>query len=218
MNTTPKNDNAVNCGNCDGLYRLPPGISGKATIVCPHCETEVKISDLIAMLPVARISSDSGNEDESPAEQESGKDVVPRSKYAIDEQSYSIPKPFKTALRSRHHRNSSDKNQSQNKSSKTSKSTRRVPFGKKKTGPMDFVKMACGGLLAIPIAQIILWWVFAVDPFQMVDRVYPYVPAIVPQKLVPVGERTIRDNSIDENRDMPPGQTLNDIGVPPQLK
>ena len=210
MNIASKSDSAVNCSRCDGLFRLPRGISGKATLVCPHCNTELKVSDLFDMLPVAKVSQDSGHDDEHESGLKTEKEPARTSKYAIDEQSYSIPKPFKTAQRRRHHKGAGGTTRH--------KTTKRVPFAKKKTGPMDIVKMACGGLLAIPIAQIILWWVFAVDPFQLVDRVYPYVPAIIPPALAPVEIKADDENANQRNRDMPPGQTLNDDGVPIRLK
>jgi hypothetical protein len=208
MNNASKSDSAVNCGNCDGLFRLPRGISGKATLVCPHCDTELKVSDLLDMLPVAKVTQDTGHDDEPDSGIKIETEPPQRSKYAVDEQSYSIPKPLKTALRKHHHSGSSSRH----------KSTKRAPFARKKTGPADIVKMVFGGLLAIPIAQIVLWWVFGVDPFRMVDRVYPYVPAIIPHALAPVELQTEDENAKERSRDMPPGQSLNDTGVPIRLK
>ena len=59
------------------------------------------------------------------------------------------------------------------------KRKRRSPsLGRKKNPKAEMVKMVLGGLLALPIAQLIIWWGLQQDPLKLaptVDSVFPYV-------------------------------------------
>ena len=43
------------------------------------------------------------------------------------------------------------------------------------------IKVVLGGLMAAPLAQLILWWAFSKDPVKMGPKVSPYIPWIVPK-------------------------------------
>ena len=49
-------------------------------------------------------------------------------------------------------------------------------------------KLVVGGLLALPIAYMILFWVFTKDPLNIAPVLYRTVPGIVPEVLVPEAE------------------------------
>jgi hypothetical protein len=204
MNTASgpvKKATPVNCPRCTGLFRLPPGISVKTVIVCPHCQSDLGVDDLLNEIPVAEISKDSPVLSEKHAEDTAKTPVIEPSKYAIDEGEFTIPKPLKTARRSGRSHHPPRK-----------RTTTKVPFARPKQGKIEWLKIALGGLLALPIAQIILWWVFAVDPLNLSHRVHAWVPVLVPPALSPNPQ--IEDNDRDWNRDMPPGQILRDDGIP----
>ena len=77
-------------------------------------------------------------------------------------------------------------------------------------------RIVLGGLLALPIAQLILWWGFAVDPLGLGPKVYPYAPAVVPAKVFrPAVE--VRDE-VPVNKDMPPSQRMIDEQIPISIK
>lgn len=48
---------------------------------------------------------------------------------------------------------------------------------------LDVAKIVFGGLLAFPVAQLILWWGFAKDPFAMGPAAAQWVPFVVPFSL-----------------------------------
>jgi hypothetical protein len=41
-----------------------------------------------------------------------------------------------------------------------------------------------GALLALPVAQLIIWWVLSVDPLQLAPAVAKVVPFAVPAKVL----------------------------------
>lgn len=65
-------------------------------------------------------------------------------------------------------------------------STRQRPAGKGMFGQM--VGVIFGGLMAIPLAQICLWWIFGQDPVHLGPAVSEVVPFIVPSAFRAVGE------------------------------
>jgi len=70
---------------------------------------------------------------------------------------------------------------------------RSAPIGQE--SPREFYKFILGGLLAIPAAQLILWWVFASDPLNLAPQVARAVPFVVPGKLRPAVEEPPRVRS-----------------------
>lgn len=49
---------------------------------------------------------------------------------------------------------------------------------------IEIGKVVLGGLLALPVAQLIIWWVLAVDPLQLAPSVAKVVPFVVPGKVL----------------------------------
>lgn len=48
---------------------------------------------------------------------------------------------------------------------------------------MEMIKVIAGALLALPVAQLIIWWVLGVDPFRIAPVVQRVAPAFVPPSL-----------------------------------
>ncbi len=48
---------------------------------------------------------------------------------------------------------------------------------------LEVAKVVIGALLALPAAQLIIWWGLGLDPFRMGPGVGRYVPFIVPSRL-----------------------------------
>jgi hypothetical protein len=48
---------------------------------------------------------------------------------------------------------------------------------------LEMVKVLVGALAALPVAQLIIWWVMGLDPFHMAPAVRQYLPALVPPSL-----------------------------------
>lgn len=64
-------------------------------------------------------------------------------------------------------------------------SQRQRTVGKSKTKEwVEIAKVILGALLALPVAQLIIWWVLAVDPLQLAPSVAKVVPFAVPGKVL----------------------------------
>jgi hypothetical protein len=186
---------------------MPAGLSRDASLECPHCEAELSVTDLLGAIPVAKIGKRTGTSADPVVvirENPSAGADSNRSRHAIDDQEFTIPKPLKTALRSRHRPQPDSPDAPQMPVARSKSTRRRSSFATpQKTGPAEMVKIILGGLLAIPVAQLVLWWVFAADPLKMAPRIYEVVPAIVPPALAPPEDNDETDED-DGNKDMPP--------------
>lgn len=76
----------------------------------------------------------------------------------------------------------------------------------------ELIKIALGGLLALPIAQLILWWGFNSDPLGLASPASNVASFIVPPRLRP-GE-VVEDEDPEGNKDMPESQEMHDTRVP----
>ncbi len=211
MESLSNSETAVNCPKCGGLFRIPAGLSRDATIECPHCSAELTVQDLMDAIPAAKIGKGRGSA-AAPSvvinEGNSGTAEPGRSRHAFDDQEFTIPKPLKTAIRTRH-RAAVEGTASEQVPLARSKSTRRTSsFAKKKSGPGEILKIILGGLAAIPVAQLVLWWVFAADPLNMAPKVFDVFPAIVPPALAPAD--VLGDEADDDEKlqDLPPEVNL----------
>ena len=57
------------------------------------------------------------------------------------------------------------------------------------------IKVGLGGLMAAPLAQLILWWAFSKDPVKLGPKVSPYVPWVVPKSLRGSGSSQVPTNT-----------------------
>jgi uncharacterized Zn finger protein (UPF0148 family) len=53
---------------------------------------------------------------------------------------------------------------------------------------IEIAKIACGALLALPVAQLIIWWGLSVDPLKLAPTVAKAVPFVVPVKVLEAAE------------------------------
>lgn len=200
------NTTLVNCPRCGDLFRLPRGIRAEAVMVCPHCQADFPVVEVMDDIPVAEVSGN-GSRFESAGATEAPAPAVnvaagSQPKHAIDSGDFSIPKPLKTAERSRRRSHSSRRSQNSH------------PINRRKTGIGEWLKVVLGAVLAIPIAQLILWWVFAADPLHLAASVSRVAPALVPPALRPTDPAEPGPGQ-GFDLDMPPGQILNDDDRPP---
>lgn len=49
---------------------------------------------------------------------------------------------------------------------------------------VEIAKVVAGALLALPVAQLIIWWVLSVDPLRLAPTVAKVVPFVVPGKVL----------------------------------
>ncbi len=48
---------------------------------------------------------------------------------------------------------------------------------------LEVAKVLVGALAALPVAQLIIWWLMGLDPFHMAPTVQKYLPSLVPPSL-----------------------------------
>ncbi len=188
------------CPICSKLFRLPQGFQESSAVACPHCEKQVTGAQLVeSQIPTAKILDNSAPQvNEAAAGQEVKTAGRTRS---FDEQDFVIPKPLKTATRSSRSRHPQRK----------SKSTKREM---EKSNPLvEIMKIGFGAVLALPIAQLILWWGFSSDPLSIAPGVAHYAEFLVPPKLQPEREKEAEEEA--RNKDAPPSQRIHDEkGIP----
>ena len=174
-NITNRFGEIIPCPECDGNVRIPFGVSNAAIVRCPRCEHEFNLGDwLEEWVPVLEVVSDEVLDDS---------DVV----LAID-----VPKADRTfepinkvsdvrVAKPRFNSEGSAVNRASSKKRSTSsrrKKRKSNSLRTKKDPKGEMIKMVLGGLLALPVAQLIIWWGLHTDPLKLaptVDRVFPYI-------------------------------------------
>ena len=205
------------CPKCAKLFRLPDGFTTSHALACPHCEEQVTGQQIMeAMAPTAKMVS------APTATAQSGA----RPTRSFDEQDFVIPKPLKTAVRRRRslpervgsdsgdEKESSSSQRSRSSSSSSSSRSRKGKSSKKKEVSTvgEIFKIALGGLLALPIAQVVIWWLFAADPLSLAEPTSKFASFLVPPKLQPPAK--IEDLEEEHDKDMPANQKMHDDTVP----
>ena len=56
---------------------------------------------------------------------------------------------------------------------------------------MEAIKIIVGGLLAVPIAYLLLMWVFSRDPLSLRHTIHDFAPFLVPSKLIPQSDENL---------------------------
>ncbi len=77
--------------------------------------------------------------------------------------------------------------------STTNRRRRRRPSSSSSSGLMETIKVVLGGLLAVPLAYLIVMWFLGQDPLRIAPSIQHYVPFAVPPKM-----------RIEPNRDVNP--------------
>ncbi|MGI9519985.1 MAG: hypothetical protein ACR2NP_23220 [Pirellulaceae bacterium] len=209
----------VPCPECAEMFLLPEGMDASTSLACPHCDEEITGKQIMEnLLPTAAIVKNSVTTEsaESDTLSESAPQIdqttttgSSKISHPFDEQSYTIPKPLKTAQR----RTSSRYPQRKKKSRKKKKDEKPSGFG-------ELWRIGLGFLLALPIAQLVLWWVFTVDPIGIAPQVHKYAPFFL-KEVVPKSvyrpEPTAREE-VPANKDMPATQKMRDDNIPFSIK
>jgi len=222
MNSDSTEFRIAKCKACESDIRLPTTLRASAKIQCPLCKEKFWLSDIDGP-PVAIVVEDEETDPSAAAVVD-----VPHVDKVISEsgdknvwEATSVPSYESTTSRGRkraqhqtpEHGSQAAPNvqldvQANRKSHHKSERRRKEQIkGNKKK---DLLKMVLGGLLAIPVSQLALWWIAGVDPLSLAPQVSQYVPAIVPQKLRPVSDDDTDDLTSDQQDapDVPPGMTV----------
>lgn len=195
-----------NCLSCQGLVRVPVRTSAKSRVRCPHCsesywlwevldqsvpELEV-VSELNVESSVAYVDQGVVGEFECESSEEPQKFVVPsqlvdgakRSRRRRRSGETSSPDIFiepisvdETNVKSS--RSRSGRRPSDSREVGSSQVQRRY-IRSKRNNVFEFLKIAMGGVLAIPIAYLIVFWVFQKDPLNLGPGISSVAPFAVP--------------------------------------
>lgn len=182
----------ANCPKCQDKITIPDGARENSNVACPLCRDEFLLSEVLQTLPPRLILLDPAEEDtfappaaavaettsslgivdevtedaekievpaeESPADTEPGKSKQEDSFAFADsgESGAAAPTSIRSSQRSR----------------------------QKSENPLGMmIKVALGGLMAAPLAQLILWWGFSRDPVKLGPKVPSVIRWVVPKDL-----------------------------------
>ena len=182
-----------NCTACQEEIRLPINIKPTAKIECPICKKRFSLAEIDGP-PVATVIEDEEDSDQSNDDlsvphvdrivvEKSGEDVW---------EATSVPSYEKTTARGRGKTQEGfapvNTDQPSTRSKSRLKSEKRRKENIKGNKKKDFLKVIIGGILAIPVSQLVLWWLFSTDPLSVAPSVSKFAPFVVPAKLRPVEE------------------------------
>ncbi len=214
----PNSQDPVSCPKCEQTFQIPKGLEADGSLACPHCAGEITVEEILATAgsSAAFKTAKSSPDTTDPVIIETDNRGATR---AFDEGNFVIPKPLKTATRRQGNRPTVKKRELSEKKvfgkSKRRRSKKRKSY-EPATGS-EIIKIIFGGILALPIAQLILWWGFQQDPLQLAEPVSKVIPLIVPPKMQAKPEIETFGPEQDINKDLPPTQRLNDFKIPKSL-
>jgi hypothetical protein len=160
------------CPKCKSNLRVPERGEPDSIVRCPRCHRKFARHELVPVpVSVGLPGDDSANESDWQYD-------VPSESPAVPDADQKNPNQKSEVRRRRYYsRTRLPKN------APPVKKRRRSRKPKTKLTRGDFVKIVLGGLIAFPVAQLILWWGFHRDPLGWGPRVYQTVPFIVPREL-----------------------------------
>ena len=178
----------ANCPKCQDKITIPDGARENSNVACPLCRDEFLLSEVLQTLPPRLILLD------SPAEWSNMSDTKKTSSLGIvDEiakETERIEVPAEESPADAEPDNSkqegsfafADSGESGAAESTPIRSSRRSR--QKSENPLGMmIKVALGGLMAAPLAQLILWWGFSRDPMSLGPKVPSVIRWVVPKDL-----------------------------------
>ncbi len=189
----------VMCPKCQRELSLPVDLRRDDVVRCPLCQQQFAASDIALPPPpaleiVRRKSADrdvkranrSTAEVPNPSSTQIHNDVA--AAQTID-QNQDEPVNDQAAIVVNTRLNDAPKtvyerrryySESQLAKAPVASSKRYVKLRKQTFGAADVLKIVVGALIAVPVAQLILWWVLGRDPFHAGKLVSHVIPVIVP--------------------------------------
>ncbi|RMF39393.1 MAG: hypothetical protein D6753_13860 [Planctomycetota bacterium] len=154
------------CASCGKIFVLPEGTSAAATIECPNCEQQYVVDSLVRDELVRWKVVYDPNSPDAPADVE----ILAVEEEASDvagDGAQQAPLVLDGAIGS------------------GAGSALRRARRKQGTPIWSIIQVVLGGVAAVPIALLILWWVLDRDVMDAGPKVARYLPWIVPQKYHP---------------------------------
>lgn len=208
-----------NCLSCQGLVRVPAKAPSDSMVRCPHCSESYRLAQIIDQaVPQLEIVADAKPEP-----------VVARVDQVLinERESFVVPPQLsKGARRSGRRRSNSGSSSERKRSGESSRNGERDTAARSKSSPsggngvpsfatssrrpktstrnptVEMIKVVVGGLLAIPIAYMLVLWVFQQDPINVAPKINQVAPFLVPAAL--------REEAIESEKSAEPAESLGD--------
>lgn len=177
-----------NCLSCQGLVRVPSTAPANSNVRCPHCSQSYRLSQILdqavpelEVILESEIAPNVPHVDQIRIKTEND-DTDGSKKFVVPTQ---LSEGAKRSRRRRRSESSSSSSSRPATSPKTSSSgrastSRGSSSQSGSNGILEVVKIGMGGLLAIPIAYLLVFWVFQKDPLHIGPSVSGVVPFLVP--------------------------------------
>lgn len=210
-----------NCLSCQGLVRVPSKAPSASVVQCPHCSESYQLAQILdqAVPELVIVSQPAPKADVSNADEIKIKEreafVVPpqlskgakrlkRRRHRSDDGSGGLGKSREkngeTGVSSRNSDKGSSSFTEVERRSRFSKKSRRSTA--KKNPVVEIMKVVFGGILAVPIAYLLVLWVFRQDPLSVGPRIGNVAPFLIPETLRKDGESNNGDsNDSDKTAD-----------------
>ncbi len=186
-----------NCLNCEGLVRVPATAQANLQVRCPHCSKSFFLSQILeGSVPELEIVDNRQTEKANTSAEQVATEADDREVFIVPTQLSNGAKRQRSGRSSRSEGSGSKGSGSGSSSSRRRKkrssdfnSMRKAPsFGRAKpvgqrNSTLEMTKILVGGVLAVPIAYLLVMWGFHQDPLNIGPTVGKSVPFLVPAKL-----------------------------------
>lgn len=228
-----------NCLSCRGLVRVPGTASAKSKVRCPHCSATYPIVQILDQsVPQLELVEEADDAIDVPRvdqilintntdEDEKQKFVVPpqlskgarrpgrrRSKESGNSPSGSVEPENSGAPTTHSDRGTSSSNRARSRN-RASANARRHP--RERNTVIELLKVVIGGVLAIPIAYLLVLWFFKQDPLNVGPKLGNVAPFLVPEEFHgnpnSASEDTLDDPGKENGTDNQGGDKPNDSQI-----
>ena len=217
------------CPRCQDEVTIPQGAGEESRVACPLCREEFLLSEVMQELPPALILLDGPVTTETSGEDAADESIPGSVKIEIaesgsDDESDSTGVSESEVDEEPGSEDSSDSEEeavgsfnfgdSVDAPATGSSSIRpiRGPARKSENPMWTMIKVVLGGMLAIPLAQLILWWLpgsWSRDPMDVGPKASQIVPFLVPKRYhVPVKKKSRSGNK--QSRSQAPEESVPD--------
>lgn len=193
-----------NCTFCGGIVRISTGVNPATSVRCPLCNQTSKLSTILeAAVPQLEIveTPAAANSESIPMidrielkDEATGPKREPDGKFVVSPvlskgaKRRNRRKPGERGKSTADDRQTPESHQA-TRSPATTRPRRRSSNRRRRAdnqfasrGRYEILKVVLGAVLAIPVAQLMIWWWVSVDPLNLGPAVSRVLPAVVPAK------------------------------------
>ena len=196
-----------NCLGCSGLVRIPAITKAHVRVRCPRCDEMYLLSEIVDHdIPALEIVEHERSNAAMDKSEDKYQPVTPK-----EDGRFVVPGYLAKAATRKSRRKSRSKSSGstvdiqQNLDSPGERSRQRPtrsdrqitsrPRTSRKRNLFDFIMIVLGGLMSIPVAQMMIWWILGTDPLKIAPDVAKVVPIVVPSDLREVETRDTQSPS-----------------------